>query len=120
MYGMTKTMEISVGHCLDLPYSSPCERQHGHNLKIGISIQGYELTEYGMLIDFAKIKDIVQKLDHQNLNSILPINPTAENIAKWIYDEIEKFLECEKYPESIRVARVSVQESDGNMAWYEL
>ena len=60
-----------------------------------------------MVCDFSKIKnDIHGKLDHQNLNDVLPFNPTAENIAKWICDQIP---ECYK---------VTVQESEGNTATY--
>ena len=61
-----------------------------------------------MVIDFKKIKDIVQtKMDHQNLNEVFSFNPTAENIAKWI---------CDHVPHCIKV---QVQESEGNVAVYE-
>lgn len=60
-----------------------------------------------MVCDFSKIKnDIHGKLDHQNLNDVLLFNPTAENIAKWICDQIP---ECYK---------VTIQESEGNTATY--
>ena len=60
-----------------------------------------------MVCDFKHIKEAIHgKLDHQNLNEVLPFNPTAENIAKWIVDEIP---ECYK---------AEVQESDGNVATY--
>jgi 6-pyruvoyltetrahydropterin/6-carboxytetrahydropterin synthase len=61
-----------------------------------------------MIIDFKHIKErIHKKLDHQNFNEVLGFNPTAENIAKWI---------CDQLPECYRV---DVQESEGNMATYE-
>ena len=67
-----------------------------------------ELNEDGMVIDFTHIKNAVKdKLDHKNLNEVLDFNPTAENIAKWICDQIDT---CFK---------VEVQESEGNIAIYE-
>ena len=61
-----------------------------------------------MVIDFTHIKREVQdKLDHKFLNDVVPFNPTAENIAKWVCDQIPNCY------------RVSVQESEGNVATYE-
>jgi 6-pyruvoyltetrahydropterin/6-carboxytetrahydropterin synthase len=61
-----------------------------------------------MVVDFTSIKQIIKsKLDHTNLNEVLPFNPTAENIARWVCDQIP---EC---------YRVDVQESEGNTASYE-
>ena len=61
-----------------------------------------------MVTDFSLIKKLIhEKLDHKNLNEILPFNPTAENIARWICDQIPFCF------------RVEVQESEGNIAIYE-
>jgi 6-pyruvoyltetrahydropterin/6-carboxytetrahydropterin synthase len=61
-----------------------------------------------MVVDFSEVKRRVKKvLDHQDLNEVLPFNPTAENIARWIADRIPFCY------------RVSVQESEGNKAIYE-
>ena len=61
-----------------------------------------------MVIDFSHIKRIVKdQLDHRNLNEVLPFNPTAENIARWVCDQ----LPC--------CYKVEVQESEGNTAIYE-
>ena len=61
-----------------------------------------------MVIDFSHIKRVVKdQLDHRNLNEVLPFNPTAENIARWICDQLPT---CYK---------VEVQESEGNTAIYE-
>lgn len=119
MYKVTKTMEIAVGHKLDLPYDSPCRRLHGHNLKITVCVKSYELTKYGMVIDFSKISETVKRLDHRNINEIIEGNPTAENIAHWITDEINLILTNDGYPESTRVDYVIVRESEGNEACYE-
>jgi len=119
MYTVTKTMEIAVGHRLDLPYQSPCQRQHGHNLQVRTTIEASQLTEYGMVVDFGKIKEIVHQLDHQFLNDILKKNPTAENIAGWIVYELSNMLINESYPKDTQVTEVVVQESEGNVACWK-
>jgi 6-pyruvoyltetrahydropterin/6-carboxytetrahydropterin synthase len=101
-------MEVSASHSLNLSYSSKCERLHGHNWFITVHCRAKELNEDGMVVDFTHIKETVMaRLDHQNLNEILPFNPTAENMARWI---------CEQIPQCFRV---EVQESEGNVAIYE-
>lgn len=74
-----KITEISSAHQLDLPYESKCNKLHGHNFKIEVWVIGY-LNEYGMVIDFNKMKKEIMKFDHQNLNDLLKV-PTAENLA---------------------------------------
>ena len=107
MYYISKRMEIAGSHSLTLDYESKCSNLHGHNWIITVYCKSKELNANGMVCDFSKIKnDIHGKLDHKNLNDVLPINPTAENIAKWICDQIP---ECYK---------VTIQESEGNTATY--
>lgn len=108
MYYITKRVEIAGCHSLDLPYESKCARLHGHNWIITIHCKAMELNEQGMVMDFTEVKErIHSQLDHQNLNEVLPFNPTAENIARWICDQIPTCY------------RVEVQESIGNTAIYE-
>ena len=108
MYTVIKRMEISASHRLSLSYPSKCENLHGHNWIITVYCQARTLNADGMVVDFTLIKEKIKKaLDHQNLNDILPFNPTAENIAKWV---------CDQIPTCVRV---EVQESESNQAIYE-
>ena len=108
MYTVTKRMEISAAHWLNLNYESPCTRLHGHNWIIEVTCQSEKLDRNGMVADFKHIKElIVGEMDHNCLNNQLPCNPTAENIARFI---------CNMIPNCVKV---KVQESEGNVAIYE-
>lgn len=101
-------MEIAGCHQLRLSYESKCENLHGHNWVVTIHCKSQELNADGMVTDFTKVKEKIHGyLDHGNFNELLPFNPTAENIARWICDQIPQCY------------RVEVQESVGNTAIYE-
>ncbi len=123
MYTVTKTMEIACAHNLDLPYASPCQRLHGHNLRISITLQSDILTEYGMVMDFKVLKSIMDKtignLDHKNLNEEVSFNPTAENLASYIACCMDAAIRTLIDNEHVSVLRVTVQESEGNVATWE-
>jgi len=110
MYSITKTLEIAGGHRLELDYKSKCGNLHGHNWIITIycACLDEDLDKNGMVVDFTTIKNLIHdKLDHKYLNKVFDFNPTAENIAYWIYTQINSCY------------RVDVQESIGNVATYE-
>lgn len=107
IFKVKKQIEFSASHRLDLDYLSKCTTVHGHNWQVTVCCQSSQLNNSGMIVDFTEIKDVVKKLDHKDLNEILPFNPTAENIAKWLCDQIPY---CYK---------VTVQESQNNEATYE-
>lgn len=107
MYYVSKRMEISACHSLTLSYESKCQNLHGHNWVITVFCKAEELNQDGMVVDFSHIKKAIHaRLDHGNLNELLPFNPTAENMAKWVVEQIPQ---CYK---------AIVQESEGNIAVY--
>ena len=118
MYKITKKLEVAGAHKLELPYESKCSNLHGHNWIITVELQSDKLTEYGMVMDFTHIKKLIHEpLDHSYINNVIPgINPTAENIAKWIADRLTGefdgiYVVC---------TRVEVEESPNNTAIYEV
>lgn len=115
MYFVSKRMEIAGAHRLELDYKSPCERFHGHNWIVTVYCCAEELDNNGMVVDFAKVKQNVHgMLDHRCINEILPgLNPTAENMAKWIAERVSKLCNGDGY-----CYKVTVQESEGNIAMY--
>jgi 6-pyruvoyltetrahydropterin/6-carboxytetrahydropterin synthase len=99
-------------------YHGKCENLHGHNYKVQVAMAG-ELDESGLLFDFAELKKRVRAtseyLDHKFINELKPfdqLNPSAENIAKFFYDEIQRDVTPGK------VAFVRVWETDTSCATY--
>lgn len=86
MYKLSLDHHIDSSHNL-LNYNGACSRQHGHRWIIKVEMEVMELIN-DMVIDFKEIKKIIDKLDHQHINDIVSFNPTAENLAKYIYYEI--------------------------------
>jgi len=102
-------------------YKGKCEKLHGHNWKVQISVTAERLNEIDLAIDFHELKkianEVISPLDHAFLNDIFPFtekNPSSENVAKWIYETLKKKIN----DDNIRVSAVTVWESDTASASY--
>lgn len=91
---LTKTFSFESAHWLPcFPEGHKCRRMHGHSFKVDVIVSGEVDPDRGYLIDFAQIKDAIrpleEQLDHRVLNDIPGLEvPTAENLARWIYDRL--------------------------------
>ena len=113
MFKISVIIDFSSAHQLR-NYEGKCENIHGHNWKVEALVTGSKLNEAGMLIDFKCLKDMVNQLDHEDINLVMhPLNPTAENISRYLAEKIQGIL-----PEETFVSKVTVQESEGNVACY--
>jgi 6-pyruvoyltetrahydropterin/6-carboxytetrahydropterin synthase len=120
MFILTIETVFSSAHNLR-EYDGACERLHGHNWRVELHIEADKLNERGLAIDFKEMKKqanrVVGGLDHRYLNEIKPfdtLNPSAENLAKYIFDELSTCLN----DGNIRVSLVRVWETDHAAAAY--
>ncbi len=122
MFEVTAESSFSAAHRLR-GYEGACERLHGHNYRVALTVKGERLAASGLLVDFKALKGalakVLSRLDHRCLNDDLEdfgeggLNPTAENIVKWICDAVAR-----EMPEGIAPARVTVWESEKSSATY--
>ena len=89
---VTREFKFDAAHYLD-GYKGDCANLHGHTWRFAVTVGADKLDGLGMAIDFKKMKEIVNKqvvdrLDHKCLNHVIPFNPTAENLAMWIYRQL--------------------------------
>lgn len=120
MYELTIETHFSAAHQLR-GYKGKCEELHGHNWRVQVTVSSEKLDEMGMVIDFHELKmitnEVISTLDHSFLNDIFPfteINPSSENIAKWLYDSIKKRI----VDKNITVSSVTVWENETSSATY--
>jgi 6-pyruvoyltetrahydropterin/6-carboxytetrahydropterin synthase len=123
MYEVTVEADFSSGHYLR-NYKGKCENPHGHNYKVRVTLIGSELDEAGLLLDFKLLKQVlrpvVDRIDHQMLNDIDPfieLNPSAENLAKYLYDETNLHLK-DVTNGRVRVKDCTIWETDTTTATY--
>jgi 6-pyruvoyltetrahydropterin/6-carboxytetrahydropterin synthase len=113
MFVLKIVTDFAAAHSLR-NYPGDCSRLHGHNWQIEVLVASKELDDVGMVIDFREIKQktkmVIKRLDHQYLNEVPPfdqLNPTAENIAKYFFEEIGQLINTE----NVRVKEVTIWET---------
>jgi len=122
MYEASVEESFAAAHNLR-GYCGKCEKLHGHNYKVRVTLAGKELDSTGLLYDFVELKRVIQSvirtLDHSYLNELPPfdeLNPSAENIARYIYDEAAKQLPAAT--NGAEIAGVTVWETETAAATY--
>ena len=120
MFVLKIVTDFASAHSLR-DYPGDCSRLHGHNWQVEVMVPSQVLDESGIAIDFREIKKqtkaVVKRLDHQYLNEIKPfdvLNPTAENIAKYLFDEIAILTN----DENVKVKEVLIWETPRSAVTY--
>jgi len=123
MFALTLESDFAAAHHLE-GYHGACAALHGHTWKVAVTIVANKTREIGMVLDFRDIKRYITKvtsqLDHGYLNRILPegLNPTAENLSKWIYEELQKLLAPFEAKKICKLWSVTVWESSNASCTY--
>lgn len=111
MYQVRVKRHFDAAHALR-GYRGKCESVHGHRYQVVVCLETSELDETGLAYDFTALKramdPIIERLDHSNLNEVPAfeeVNPSSENIARVIYEELEGSIE------GARLTAVEVWES---------
>ncbi len=124
MFEVSVEYSFAAGHALR-HYKGKCENVHGHNYRIQVTVEGERLNSIGLLIDFVDMKKNLRatadRLDHQFINDLEPftvLNPSAENIAKYFYDHLHPTLKVDPEQGLVRIACITVWETDTSIARY--
>jgi 6-pyruvoyltetrahydropterin/6-carboxytetrahydropterin synthase len=122
MFEVSVEETFAAGHALR-GYKGKCENVHGHNYKVRLTLEGESLDSIGLLYDFVHVKQVlkavIESLDHRFLNDFPPfdtVNPSAENLAKYFYEQAVKHLPAAA--NGARIRGVTVWETDVTAASY--
>ena len=123
MFEVTVEDTFAAGHYLR-NYKGKCENPHGHNYRVCVTLTGRDLDKAGLLLDFKDVrhvmKPVIDRLDHQMINDVEPfttLNPSAENLAKYFYDETNARLHSHTSGR-VSVKTVKIFETDETTATY--
>ena len=121
LYELTVKSEFEAAHKIE-NYPGKCVRLHGHNWIVEAIAQGTQLNELGILVDFkifkAELNKILDEFDHQYLNELeifADKNPTAENIAKEIFDKLSV---SEIFTDTTKLTAIKIYESPKSCVTY--
>ena len=124
MFEVSVEQTFAAGHSLR-EYKGKCENVHGHNYRVRVSVEGPQVNAIGLIVDFVELKKqvraIVDRLDHQFINDLEPftvLNPSAENIARYFYDELMRGFSGHNGSGPVRVAEVKIWETDTSTATF--
>jgi len=119
LYELFIQATFSAAHNLR-EYKGKCERLHGHNWRVDLTLEANALNREGMVLDFTEAKRILREVldpfDHTYLNEVPPfdrLNPSSENLARLIAEAV-----AGRLPAGIRVAAVTTWESESAAATY--
>lgn len=122
MFEVAVEETFAAGHALR-NYHGKCENVHGHNYKVRVVLAGEALDEAGLVYDFVELKrriaEVIRGLDHKFLNDLPPfteLNPSAENLAKYFYEELNRRLGAS--PNGARLREVTIFETETTTATY--
>jgi 6-pyruvoyltetrahydropterin/6-carboxytetrahydropterin synthase len=123
MFEVTVEDTFAAGHYLR-NYKGKCENPHGHNYRVRVTLASTQLDKAGLLLDFKDLREVmkhvIDRLDHRMINDIAPfttVNPSAENLAKYFYDETNSKLRGETAGR-VGVKSVTIWETDETTATY--
>lgn len=123
MFEVAVELSFAAAHALR-GYQGKCEQIHGHNYRVRATLEGEQVDANGLLVDFVDLKRLLKRsieyLDHRFVNELPPfdrLNPTAENMARYFYEELERALGGEGQ-RGVRLKEVTVWETDTSLATY--
>ena len=124
MFEVSVEETFAAGHALR-HYRGKCENVHGHNWRVMVTFAGDSVDKAGMLVDFVEVKKSMRKvidyLDHQFINDLKPfdeLSPSAENIARYFFDEMASDLAAAPGAVPCKISRVKVWETDDASATF--
>ena len=124
MFEVSVERTFAAGHALR-NYHGKCENVHGHNYRVRVTLEGDQLNPAGLLVDFVDMKrvldQVIERLDHRFINDVAPfdvVNPSAENMARYFYEEVGQGLKSYTGDSPVRLAEVKIWETDTTTATY--
>jgi 6-pyruvoyltetrahydropterin/6-carboxytetrahydropterin synthase len=120
MFEIGVVEEFAAAHAIR-DYNGPCERIHGHNYRVEVTVAGHETDQRGIVVDFrelrAMVRAVTDQLDHRFLNDLPAFDntsPTSETLARYIYGQLSEPVKTH----GLQLRRVTVWETQRAWASY--